>query len=401
LAAFDLPPEKRSADEDRLAREAELLFQFSSGQLEKAVPAEDRALFDELKKKLAALEKQVPDAPQTWGFYSPASSPTSVEVLPMKGFYPPPFDPAALARARPFLLLGGDLNRRGPVVDVGWPAVFGPTHADKVAQRPRSALVDWLVSADNPLTARVWVNRLWQYHFGRGLVETPNDFGTKGSPPTHPELLDWLASELMRSGWSTRHIHRLIVTSATYRQVSTPHLGNRALDPDDRYLWRWRPRRLEVEAIRDGLLAVSGELDLRCGGPSDADENASRRRSLYLLQRRQKAPAVQGLFDGPGAATESCPKRGATTTPLQALYLLNNDFVLKRAETLALRVAAAAGEDRSRQVEAAFRLTLGRRPDDAERGLAERFFAAVGDRPGGLTLFCQALLNSNEFVTLE
>src|SRR5262249_34346477 len=216
----------------------------------------------------------------------------------------------ARGRAALFLFVGGAIGRRGPGVAVGWPAVFGPTPADKVAQRPRSALVDWLVAPGNPLTARVWVNRLWQHHFGRGLVETPNDFGLKGAPPSHPELLDFLASELVRSGWSTRHVHRLIVTSATYRQAATPHAGNRQTDPDDRLLWRWRPRRLEVEAVRDALLAVSGELDLTPGGPSDADENKSLRRTLYLLQRRQKAPAVQGLFDGPGAATESCPKRG-------------------------------------------------------------------------------------------
>src|SRR5207302_318876 len=152
-----------------------------------------------------------------WGFYSPATSPHRIAVLPMRGFYPPAFDVEKLSRTKPFVLLAGDSHRRGPAVDVGWPTFFGPTPAD-VEKQPRSTLANWLTDSKNPLTARVWVNRVWHYHFGRGIVDTGGDFGLRGSPPSHPELLDWLASELMEKKWSTKHIHRLIVTSAAYQQ---------------------------------------------------------------------------------------------------------------------------------------------------------------------------------------
>src|SRR5262249_37314287 len=158
------------------------------------------------------------------GFYSPATSPTPVDTLPMKGFYPLPYQPKELAKARPYLLLGGDVHQRGWPLDVGWPAVFGPVPKG-AGDRPRLGLADWLTSPEPALTARVWANRVWQYHFGRGLVGTPGDFGTKGAPPTHPELLDWLASEFVSGAasarrWSTKHLHRLILHSATYRQAS-------------------------------------------------------------------------------------------------------------------------------------------------------------------------------------
>jgi hypothetical protein len=401
-AALALPPEKRTPRQEELAWQADLKFQFSRGEIEKAVPDADRKFYDELKKKIAAMEKRMPDRPQTFGFYSPATSPTPVDVLPMKGFYPPPYRPDELRRARPHLLVSGEVHRRGPALDVGWPAVFGPAPKQAVERAPRLALADWLTGPRNPLTARVYVNRLWQHHFGRGIVATPSDFGLKGAPPTHPELLDWLADEFVRSGWSTKHIHRLIVTSATYRQSATPHAANARIDPENTLCWRWSPRRLEAEAVRDALLAVSGELDRRAGGASDQDTTQSLRRSLYLFQRRGKAPAFQPLFDGPNAVPESCARRHVSTVPLQALYLLNNDFAFERAKAFARRVEALAGADRERQVEAAFALALGRAPDDADRAAARRFFAGQEGEPRlGLIQFCQALLNVNEFVYLE
>ena len=218
LAAFDTPAERRTAEQHRLAGTAEVRFQFLTDQVEKVIAEVDRPLYAELKKKVTAIEAKLPVPPQTWGFYSPATSPTKVAVLPMKGFYPLPYDPSALGRARPYLYVAGDVHQRGSEVDVGWPEVFGPTPVDSVRSRPRTALVDWLVSPRHPLTARVWVNRIWQHHFGRGLVASASDFGIKGARPTHPELLDWLACELRDHGWSTKHIHRLIVRSSTYRQ---------------------------------------------------------------------------------------------------------------------------------------------------------------------------------------
>jgi hypothetical protein len=398
-----LPPEKRTPAEDKLARQAQQRLVIGMTRIEKAIPPGDRKLYAELKKKITAIEKRVA-RPQTFGFYSPATSPTWVEVLPMKGFYPPPFVPALLKSARPHLLVRGEVKRRGPVVDVGWPAVFGPVPKGLTNKTPRRALADWLTSDRNPLTARVWVNRLWHYHFGRGLVSTPGDFGRKGAPPTHPELLDWLAAEFMHSGWSTKHIHRLIVRSSTYRQAARGHTANARLDPANTLWWHWAPRRLEAEAVRDSLLAVSGELDGRVGGPSfRGPPRRSARRSLYLVQKREEPPAFQALFDGPSAASESCPRRHVSTVPLQALFLLNNDFVWQRARAFAVRVRRRGSADRGRQVETAFVLALGRVPDDVERKAALRFFRMQEGRgePAALAHFCQALLNVNEFVYLE
>jgi hypothetical protein len=212
----------------------------------------------------------------------------------------------------------------------------------------------------------------------------------------------------MRSGWSTKHIHRLIVTSATYRQGAKPYASNARIDPENRLWWRWSPRRLEAEAIRDAMMAVSDELDRHAGGASDQDTGKSLRRSLYLFQRRGKAPAFQPLFDGPNEVPESCSRRHVSTVPLQALYLLNNDFAFARARAFARRVRASAGADRARQIETAFALALGRPPDEADRAVSRRFFAARqdddsqrGEPPLGLIQFCQALLNVNEFVYLE
>jgi hypothetical protein len=406
--AVAVPAERRTPEQDRLAHEADLQFQFSPNRIEKAIRDEDRPLYTELKKKLAALEKTMLDRPQTFGYYAPSTAASKVDVLPMKGFYPLPYDPAQLAQARPHLLAGGDVHRRGAALDAAWPAMFGSTAKEAVEKAPRLALVDWLTSPRHPLTARVWVNRIWQYHFGRGLVATSSDFGVKGSPPSHPDLLDWLAGELIRSGGSAKHMHRLIVCSRTYRQSARPHDDNARLDPDNVLLWRWSPRRLEAEAIRDSMLAVSGELDHRRGGASDSEESKSVRRTLYLFQKRERPSDVQGLFDGPSAAAESCPRRAVSTVPLQSLYLLNNDFAVGRAKAFAQRVFARAASDPGRQIETAFLLALGRTPDEAEQRAARHFFAthaedaAASDEVStSLVHFCQALLNVNEFVYLE
>jgi hypothetical protein len=398
-AALAVPSEKRTPAEEKLAREADLKFQFTPNRIEKAIGDEDRKLYEELKKKVEALEKKMPDKPQTFGFYSPATSPTPVETLPMKGFYPLPYEPKELARARPYLLLGGDVQRRGPEVDVGWPVLFGAVPGGATDRTPRLALADWLAGRQNPLTARIWVNRLWHYHFGRGLVATTSDFGTKGTPPTHPELLDWLASELVRSGWSTKHIHRLIVGSSTYRQASRPDPENARLDPDNTLWWRWSPRRLEAEAVRDCLLAVSGEVDRKLGGAPVPPDNAARR-GLYLLQRRNSLPRFLVRFDVP-PATESCPRRHVTTTPLHALLLLNDPFAVDRAKALARRVETLAGADRERQATVGFELVLSRPPDDRERQLVRQFFADRAGEEMLLMHYCHVLLNLNEFVYME
>jgi hypothetical protein len=457
MAAVETPRDRRTPEQQELARQADLKFQFTPTGFERRIPEDDKKLYDELNKKIAALEKQLKaDQPQTWGYYSPASSPFNADVLPMKGFYPLTYEPETLRQTRPYILVRGDVHRRGPEIQPGWPSVFGSTHARRgspdpaeestaglpadqetfapakwLGQRPatvdsessgragkpnlqttaiadRSMFVDWLTDRSNPLTARVWVNRIWQHHFGRGIVATPGDFGVKGAVPTHPHLLDYLACELIDSGWSTKHVHRLIVLSSTYRQAS--RADSLAIDPDNLYLWRWTPQRLESEVIRDAALSLAGELNLTTEGKSD-DEQTSRRRSVYVLQKRDQLPEMQRLFDGP-TANESCSKRYVSTVALQPLYLLNSPFMLARAEQFAQRVISEAGDDLGRQVDRAFLLAFSRPADDEERAWALEFLASTSDnaevgetdtrRPTKkLVQFCHALMNLNEFVYLE
>lgn len=411
--AIQIPREQRTPEQEQLARRGSVQIQPGRGQIEKRIPQEDRKLYDELKKKIERLEAENP-VPQTFAWYSPVTSPHNVRVLPQLGFYPLPYEPGELAVFEPYLMVRGDVHNIGPEITPGWPAVFETTfefETEKASRGTRIELADWLTDPRHPLTARVWVNRIWHYHFGRGIVATPGDFGVRGEPPSHPALLDWLANELIEGGWSTKHIHRLIVLSGTYRQSSVV-TDPRALeiDAENRYLWHWRPRRLEAEAIRDSMLTVTGELDRTFGGASvpldEADE--SHRRSLYLYQKRGLPPEMQKLFDGPSEASESCSRRQTSTSPLQPLYLLNNEFSQQRARGLAARIRDKARDDRRRQIELAFVYALNRQPDDGDIRTAEKFFDAFqppdGDAPPGspaLLEFCLAVLNLNEFVYLE
>ena len=303
----------------------------------------------------------------------------------------------------------------------------------------RTALAKLLTDPANPLTARVMANRLWHYHFGRGLVGTPGDLGLKGERPTHPELLDWLASEFVKNGWSMKYMHRLIMTSETYKQASTSKADALKIDPEAKLLWRFPRRRLEGEVIRDAGLAVAGMLNTKMGGPSvfpdlpaglegrggwkvTRDKMERNRRSVYVFVRRNTRYPMFETFDMPDTH-ESCSRRNITTSPLQALTMLNDKVTIEWAESFAGRVLRVAGDDETKQVEAAYRIALSREPNAAEATLAKRFFGehskvvkerliedepvslpagfpSDGDKAVGATLvdFCHALLNSNEFV---
>jgi hypothetical protein len=275
----------------------------------------------------------------------------------------------------------------------------------------RIALARWIADAKNPLPARVLVNRLWHYHFGQGIVRTPSDFGYNGDRPSHPELLDWLASELRAGGWRLKPLHRLIVLSAAYRQATQTSTAGRKLDADCRLLWRYPPRRLEAEALRDAVLQVSGGLDRRMGGPGyhlweysgyvivfkpkAKLGPAEFRRMVYQFKPRTQQDETFGTFDCP-EATLAMPRRNVSTTPIQALNLLNGPFINDQARRMAARVAREAGARPARQVGRAFRLALGRAPRPVEAQ------AAVGLVQGhGLAALCRALLNCNEFVYLH
>jgi mono/diheme cytochrome c family protein len=305
----------------------------------------------------------------------------------------------------------GDVTQPREVVAPALPASIGPSHPvpnDAGDPQRRLALANWIVDPRHPLTARVIVNRLWQHHFGTGLVDTPSDFGKNGGKPTHPELLDWLASELIANGWSLRHVHRLIVTSATYRQSSRAQDAGLAKDAQTRLLWRYPPRRLEAEALRDSILAVSGKLDLTMGGPGfDLFEPNSNyvkvytprkefgpetfRRMVYQSKWRMQIDDTFGAFDCPDGG-QIAPRRTSSTTPLQALNLLNSPFLVQQSEFFAERLRREANEPAA-QVRRAFLLAFGRAPSMEEQRAALEL-----SQTHGLVLLCRALFNANEFV---
>jgi hypothetical protein len=312
------------------------------------------------------------------------------------------------------------LNRGDPMqpreaVRPGALAAFGARlemPADAPEQERRLALANWIADPRHPLTARVLVNRLWHYHFGEGLVATPSDFGINGARPTHPELLDFLADELVARRWSIKEMHRLIVLSATYRQSGRASARGLAADAGGRLLWRYPPRRLEAEPLRDAILAVCGNLDRRMGGPGfdmfEPNGNYVKvytpkktfgplewRRMVYQAKPRMQLDDVFGAFDCPDAG-QIAPRRTRSTTPLQALNLLNSPFMLQQAQMFAGRLEREAGSDVPAQIRLAFRLAFGRDADAEEQTAAERLV-----RTEGLAVFCRALLNANEFVTVD
>jgi len=283
--------------------------------------------------------------------------------------------------------------------------------ADSAEDERRKQLADWIASPKNPLTARVIVNRIWQFHFGTGLVDTPSDFGAAGVPPTHPELLDWLAIELIDNDWSLKHIHRLIVQSATYQQSSHPNPQALKADGGTRLLWRYPPHRLEAEPIRDSILSVSGALDPTRGGPGFSAfeveaENVRHyhpkkefgpqdwRRMIYMTKVRMEKDAVFGLFDCPDAAT-SVAKRSRSTTPLQALNLFNSKFLLQQSELFSKRLREET-DSTTQQITRAYQLCYARDPSPEERESCKLFI-----EQHGLEAFCRALLNSNEFLFIQ
>jgi hypothetical protein len=279
----------------------------------------------------------------------------------------------------------------------------------------RVALARWIASPENPLTWRSIVNRAWQYHFGRGIVATASDFGRMGAEPTHPALLDWLAAEFRDGGGSLKSLHRLIVTTAAYRQAGTVREDHAAIDADNHYLWRQNRRRLEAEAIRDAVLAAAGTLDLTMGGPGwqdfkiehpqnsphfrydlgDPEDRKTWRRGVYRFIVRSQTQPFMTCLDcaDPSMRVE---RRNESISALQALTLLNNGFMLVQARHFAERVTREAGDDPARQVERAFELAVGRDPDGEEA-------AALLEvaRAHGLANVCRAIWNLNEFAFVD
>jgi hypothetical protein len=335
----------------------------------------------------------------------------------------------------------GDPRNPAAEVNPGFPGILidqapaAPTPTAHSTGR-RLQLARWMVQEDHPLTARVLVNRLWQHHFGDGLVATENDFGVMGEAPSNQGLLDWLASELVAGGWRMKRMHRMMVLSEAYRMSSAANARAMQLDPTDALLWRYRPRRLEAEALRDTMLAVTGTLNPKSGGPSffpkisqavletqsmpgngwkASEPQEALRRSIYIFVKRTLIVPELDVLDFPGTE-ESCQQRNVSTVAPQALTLLNGEFIHEQAAALANRLIREAGRDDLARVERAYRLAFSRAPSESERTAVLEFLdrqrgQIVADSPEeetvksvdfkALSAFCLVLLNTNEFAYLQ
>ena len=358
---------------------------------------EESASLRDLRREIAAIDRakrNVPDLPQWWaGNFSTIKDPTHV-------------------------FIGGNPQRPGKeVVPASLSALDRasggyalPKEAPEAERR--LALANWLVDERNPLTPRVWANRIWQKHFGRGLVNTPSDFGFMGNQPSHPDLLDWLAGQLVNNGWRIKSIHKLLVMSQTYRQSSVMREEAARLDADSKWLWRFPPRRLTAEEIRDTMLQVSGSLKKDMGGPGfklyrylqdnvatyvPLDEHGPEtyRRAVYHHNARAAVVDLMTEFDCPDPAFPA-PKRASTTTPLQALTLLNHTFTLDMAQALANDLDRVAGDEDASWIREAFMRCYGRKPSEKELEQALAFKAKLGG-----PLFCRALFNTNAFIHID
>ncbi len=359
------------------------VFAPSDGELTARLPADKKDTLARMRHDAGERKRAIPPAPPVAHGLT-EGSPADLKVY-IRGN---PATPGAIAPRRFLRILAGDEAPRF-------------THGSG-----RLDLANALASKDNPLTARVIVNRLWMHHFGRGLVGTPSNFGSLGERPTHPELLDYLADELVRGGWSLKKLHRQIVLSATYRLGSSSDAVNEQKDPDNRLLWRMNRRRLDVESYRDALLAVSGAVDATMGGPTlPLSAPGNERRTVYARVSRHELDGLLRLFDFPDANITS-EKRTETTVPQQQLFVLNSPFMIARARALAGRVTSAARGDAA--IVLAYRLALGRAPAPDELRLGRLYLAGWDDPDEGpknhLTRwqrYAQVLLGSNEFLYID
>ena len=358
------------------------LFALPKDQVEKHLSAESKVA---LKAKKAELEKLKGDAPAKYPVVhslAEGPSPANMKVF-LRGN---PATPGPEARRRFLSVLSSEGS---------------PAFATKGSGRLELARA--IASPDNPLTPRVMVNRAWEHHFGRGLVATPSNFGKMGDRPSHPRLLDYLASRFVAEGWSLKALHREIMLSATYQLAATNDLNNAEVDPDNINLWRGNRRRLEVEAWRDAMLAVSGNLDATLGGPSsDLASPGNRRRTFYAKVSRHNLDGLLRLFDFPDPNI-TADKRTVTAVPLQQLFVLNSEFMERQARALAARLTAGPGDD-AEKVRRAFPLLYARPATDREVSMAVEFLGAT-DEPkvplGRWEQYAQVLLGANEFLFVD
>jgi len=396
--AWKTPKEKRTPEQKVLAENANDQIEPTWDVVVAAMPPEVREQRAQLRVRLHAVEATEPDPlPTAYAYVNDKEAAPQAYVLRM-----------------------GDPKNRLEPVDPSVPRVLKASYEiPKASIGRRTALANWLATPDNPLTARVMVNRIWQFRMGTGIVRTPNDFGVMGDRPSNKALLDWLASEFVAQRWSVKRIDRLIVTSNVYLQRALPDKEREAVDPDDRLYWRMNRKRMEGETLRDTILSVTGSLNPVLGGrpvrvpiepevynlifteherdglwPVNPDKSVQNRRSIYLYNKRSVRLPLLTAFDQPDAIT-SCPVRPVSTHPLQALSLMNSEFMQEQARAFAARLVKECRKDnRACEIRTAWKLALARTPSPAERNLAARFFSSGGE----LADMCLALLNRNEFV---
>ncbi|MBC7927104.1 MAG: DUF1553 domain-containing protein, partial [Bryobacteraceae bacterium] len=366
-------------------------------EMKKAMKELEGDSLSRMAKKLLELEENAPEAP-----------PSLYSVSTDMG-----------KRSPVHVLARGEYQNKGEAVGMRTLGILLPDNAPEIdTDKPRTTLANWVTDPKNPLTARVAVNRMWNYHFGRGIVATPNDFGRMGTRPSHPELLDYLANRFVEGGWKWKPLHREMLLSSTYRQASRSPMAKVAeeKDPDNKLLWKFSRRRLEAEELRDAMLSVTGRLNRKEGGPSvivpvdkelvnllykpaqwqvNPDSSEHDRRSLYLLAKRNLRLPFMEVFDAPDALI-SCARRDSSTHAPQALELLNGDLSNRLAAHFAERLHTDAGPDKAKQIDLAYKLATGHLPSDKERQIALQF---LQEQP--LREFALAVLNLNQFLYVE
>jgi hypothetical protein len=411
-----LPADRRSGEEKADAEKAQKQAAPTAEELEQALDAEPKEKRSGLKRRIEEINRG-----------RPRPYPMALGVVEDGPSAPPTH-----------LLVRGNAHQRGEEVAPGYLSLLttaNPAIASRAGARTsfrRRALAEWIADPRNPLTARVMVNRVWQFHFGRGIVRSPSDFGAMGDPPTHPALLDWLARELIEGGWRLKPLHRLIMTSSTYRTSSRCEGRGAEVDPQNDLFWRADLRRIEAEAIRDAVLSTSGRLNLKMGGPSvfppipaqvlhgqsrpgdgwgKSEPSESSRRSVYVFVKRSLPLPILEVFDSADTG-QTCSRRNVTTIAPQALSMLNSEFLAGESRSFAERVLREAGSDPRAQVERAYRLALARAPSPSEAGTAAALLARqreLASGPGGpeeaervaLSSLCLVILNLNEFLYLD
>ncbi len=385
-ACFHKPRHERSSWDQQMTYLVERQFHDEGGGPLANMSKEDKAEHERLKKELAKHNQLKPPPPPKLMTVSDFDGPVSHTFMPGSSTKSP---------LRP-----------------GFPAVLtiDSAAADRAGQQGvrlrRTDLAEWIARPNNPLTTRLIVNRIWQGHFGRGIVGTPNDFGHLGQPPTHPQLLDWLAGTFVENGWSMKQLHKLILTSATWQQSVEHSQASEyaSLDPADDLMWRAPVRRLSAEQIRDTMLLVSGELDKQVGGPSV--EGNITRRSLYVRSYRNKPNEFLHAFDA-ASGLKSVAERNRTTTPTQSLMMINGTFSLQRAQKLAERVATQDCSTAGEAIRYLTRLTWSRQPEEEEMAAALEFLDSQLEHDlqtidkEKLVDFCHVLLNSSEFLYVD